>query len=164
LAPTPGRTRWTFATGGAVTATPGVADGAVYVGSGDGVVYALSERSGALRWATPVGAPVSAGGVLIPGHYVVGDRAGNVTTLARPSGAIARVMGLGSAVVGLAGAEDWIAATTAAGQVWGIKSSIVWEADVAPFAAAPTVVDGVVYTTATDGTLDADTIPGTPIP
>ena len=164
LSATTGRTRWTFATGGVVTATPSISNGVVYVGSGDGVVYALSERGGALMWSTPVGAAVSAGGVLTPQRYVVGDEAGHLTTLARRSGAIVRVRPLGSAVVGLAGAEDWIAVTTAAGQVWGIKSSIIWKADVAPFAAAPTVVDGVVYTAATDGALDADTIPGTPIP
>jgi outer membrane protein assembly factor BamB len=159
-----GRTRWTFATGGVVTATPSIADGVVYVGSGDGVVYALSERRGTLIWSTRVGAAVSAGGILTSGHYVVGDQAGHITTLAQPNGAIVVVRRLGSAVVGLAGAQDWIAATTAAGEVWGIKSIIVWEADVAPFASAPTVVDGVVYTATSDGTLAADTVPGTPIP
>ena len=164
LSATTGRTRWKFATGGAVTATPSIANGAIYIGSGDGVVYALSERRGVLLWSTPVGAAVSAGGVLTPQRYVVGDQAGHVTNLARRSGAIVRVRPLGSAVVGLAGAEDWIAVTTAAGEVWGIKSSIIWEADETPFSAAPAVVDGVVYTAAADGTVDADTIPGTPIP
>ncbi len=159
-----GRSRWTFHTGGVVTAMPSVADGEVYVGSSDGTVYALSERDGARVWSTQVGAAVSAGGVLTAGRYIVGDRDGNVVSLERKNGSIERVMRFGSAVVGLAGTEDWLAVTTAAGRVWGVKSSIVWEADVAPFAEAPTVVDGVVFTAAMNGTVEANTIPGTPIP
>jgi polyvinyl alcohol dehydrogenase (cytochrome) len=41
---------WFFPTGDAVTATPTVVDGVVYVGSWDDYFYALDLRSGALRW------------------------------------------------------------------------------------------------------------------
>ena len=41
---------WRFPTGDAVTATPTVVDGTVYVGSWDGYFYALDLSSGALRW------------------------------------------------------------------------------------------------------------------
>jgi len=41
---------WTFPTGDAVTATPTVVDGTVYVGSWDGWFYAVSLRTGRLRW------------------------------------------------------------------------------------------------------------------
>jgi len=44
------RQAWRFATGDAVTATPTVVGGVVYVGSWDGYFYALDLRSGALRW------------------------------------------------------------------------------------------------------------------
>jgi polyvinyl alcohol dehydrogenase (cytochrome) len=40
--------RWTFATGDAVTASPAVVDGVVYVGAWDGFFYALDAATGAL--------------------------------------------------------------------------------------------------------------------
>ncbi len=49
LAPTL-RQAWSFPTGDAVTATPTVVRGTVYVGSWDGYFYAIDLRSGALRW------------------------------------------------------------------------------------------------------------------
>lgn len=42
--------RWYFATGDAVTATPTVVDGTVYVGSWDTNFYAIDLRTGRLRW------------------------------------------------------------------------------------------------------------------
>jgi polyvinyl alcohol dehydrogenase (cytochrome) len=41
---------WFFPTGDAVTATPTVVGGTVYVGSWDGYFYALNYETGALRW------------------------------------------------------------------------------------------------------------------
>jgi outer membrane protein assembly factor BamB len=41
---------WTFQTGDAVSASPTVAGGVVYVGSWDGYFYALDANSGSLRW------------------------------------------------------------------------------------------------------------------
>lgn len=41
---------WTFPTGDAVTATPTVVNGTVYVGSWDGWFYALDLETGVLRW------------------------------------------------------------------------------------------------------------------
>ncbi|MGB6177491.1 MAG: PQQ-binding-like beta-propeller repeat protein [Methylocella sp.] len=41
---------WTFTTGDAVSASPTVADGVVYVGSWDGYFYALDAHSGSLIW------------------------------------------------------------------------------------------------------------------
>lgn len=42
--------RWFFATGDAVSASPTVVDGVVYVGSWDGFFYALDARTGEPRW------------------------------------------------------------------------------------------------------------------
>jgi outer membrane protein assembly factor BamB len=44
------RPAWRFATGDAVTATPTVVAGVVYVGSWDGYFYAVDLRTGELRW------------------------------------------------------------------------------------------------------------------
>ncbi|HSS09653.1 MAG TPA: PQQ-binding-like beta-propeller repeat protein, partial [Acidimicrobiales bacterium] len=44
------RPAWSFPTGDAVTATPTVVGGTVYVGSWDGFFYAIDLRTGQLRW------------------------------------------------------------------------------------------------------------------
>jgi polyvinyl alcohol dehydrogenase (cytochrome) len=44
------RQAWSFPTGDAVTATPTVVAGTVYVGSWDGYFYAIALRTGKLRW------------------------------------------------------------------------------------------------------------------
>jgi outer membrane protein assembly factor BamB len=49
LAPTL-RKAWEFRTGDAVTATPTVVKGTIYVGSWDGFFYAIDLRTGGLRW------------------------------------------------------------------------------------------------------------------
>src|SRR5438552_2476767 len=41
---------WDFATADAVSASPAVVDGVVYVGAWDGFFYALDAASGALKW------------------------------------------------------------------------------------------------------------------
>jgi outer membrane protein assembly factor BamB len=48
------RQAWFFRTGDAVTATPTVVDGTVYVGSWDDYFYALNLETGKLRWKTEV--------------------------------------------------------------------------------------------------------------
>lgn len=41
---------WTFVTGDAVTASPAIVGGVVYVGAWDGFFYALDARTGSLKW------------------------------------------------------------------------------------------------------------------
>jgi outer membrane protein assembly factor BamB len=43
----------------AITATPNIADGVVYVGSQDTSVYALDARTGAKRWSFPTNGPIT---------------------------------------------------------------------------------------------------------
>src|ERR1700692_1295314 len=44
------RQKWSYATGDAVSASPTVVDGGVYIGSWDGFFYAIDASTGALRW------------------------------------------------------------------------------------------------------------------
>src|SRR5439155_13861150 len=41
---------WNFPTGDAVSASPAVVDGVVYIGAWDGFFYALDAATGALKW------------------------------------------------------------------------------------------------------------------
>jgi outer membrane protein assembly factor BamB len=68
---------WEFKTGGAVIGSPVVANGTVYVGSGDGAVYALSQTDGRLLWHAKTGGEVNATPAIVADSvYVVsGDGA-----------------------------------------------------------------------------------------
>ncbi len=61
-----GTVAWEFKAGGAFPASPTIADGAVYAGSSDGRVYALSLADGKLRWSydakEEMGTPPAVGG------------------------------------------------------------------------------------------------------
>ena len=50
-----GKTRWSFATGGAVRLAPSVDSGKVYAGSDDGYAYCLEAESGKLIWQVRAG-------------------------------------------------------------------------------------------------------------
>ena len=50
---------WHFETGGGVTASPAVANGAVYIASGDGNVYALDATTGDELWHFDTGGPLA---------------------------------------------------------------------------------------------------------
>jgi outer membrane protein assembly factor BamB len=52
--------RFVFRTGAAIRSTPALSQGVLYFGSGDGNVYALDSRSGAVRWRIAADGPVSA--------------------------------------------------------------------------------------------------------
>ncbi|MBC8139611.1 MAG: PQQ-binding-like beta-propeller repeat protein, partial [Fibrella sp.] len=56
-----GKTRWQFASGGALFSVPLVESGTVYVGSGDHFVYALDAATGKQRWKYETGGSVLAG-------------------------------------------------------------------------------------------------------
>ena len=66
--------KWRFRAGAAILSSPAVAEGRVYFGSSDHVVYAVNEQTGALMWkfATQgrvTGSPAVAGGRLYVGSY-----------------------------------------------------------------------------------------------
>ena len=67
--------RWRFVTGDAVDSSPAVADGMVYVGSGDGG-YAIDAATGQVRWRYITGGLVSPPAVVGGMVYIGSDRQG----------------------------------------------------------------------------------------
>ncbi|HEV2361865.1 MAG TPA: PQQ-binding-like beta-propeller repeat protein, partial [Acidimicrobiales bacterium] len=172
LSATTGAVRWRFTTGGAVAGSATIAGGDVYLGSADGSAYSLNESTGAKLWSTATPAAITAGGVYFDSTvkagtlYVVGSSDGTVTYMTQATGAVVSTTKLGGAIVGIAGTNGWITATTASGGLYGMKRTgeLEWVTSTGGFASAPVIVDGVVFTTGTDQTVRAFTVPGTPIP
>jgi eukaryotic-like serine/threonine-protein kinase len=53
-----GSVKWKFKTEGAVVSSPAIADGVIYVGSGDGNLYAIDQETGTQKWKFDTGEPV----------------------------------------------------------------------------------------------------------
>src|ERR1043166_4827626 len=64
---------WSFKTGGPVKSSPVVADGTVFVGSGDGNLYALGLADGKKTWDFKTTAPVDAPPLFVQGKIFVGN-------------------------------------------------------------------------------------------
>src|SRR6185312_16375226 len=53
------KVKWKFHTDGSVFSSPAVVNGVVYIGSGDGNLYAVDQGTGALKWKFPTGSRVT---------------------------------------------------------------------------------------------------------
>jgi outer membrane protein assembly factor BamB len=62
--------KWRFKTRGKIRSTPVVADGRVFVGSGDGFLYAVDARTGTLVWKFETGGDVSSSPAVAAGVVV----------------------------------------------------------------------------------------------
>ena len=64
---------WTATTGGPVDSSPAVANGAVYIGSDDGKVYACNATTGATLWTATMGGAVKSTPAVDNGIVYVGS-------------------------------------------------------------------------------------------
>src|SRR5881396_4137925 len=64
---------WSFKTGGPVKSSAAVVDGHVFIGSGDGNVYALDLASGKKGWAARTGGPVDSSPLVLDGKVFFGS-------------------------------------------------------------------------------------------
>jgi len=66
--------KWSFHTHGEVISSPAIADGVVYVGSNDGNLYAIDQRTGLKKWSYATDAritssPAIANGIVYCSSY-----------------------------------------------------------------------------------------------
>ena len=78
--------KWSYTTGG-VDSSPAVANGVVYVGSGDFNVYALNASTGAKLWSYATGNSVESSPAVANGVVYVGSADANVYALNASTGA-----------------------------------------------------------------------------
>ena len=50
--------KWSFKTEGPIFSSPAIADGVIYLGSGDGFIYAIDQKNGTQKWKLKTAAPI----------------------------------------------------------------------------------------------------------
>ncbi len=81
-----GGVRWEVPTGGAVRSSPAVTRNRVFVGSGDGFLYAIDRASGRVVWRYPAGARVDASPAVAQRLVVGATIGGRIFALSETSG------------------------------------------------------------------------------
>jgi outer membrane protein assembly factor BamB len=127
--PGQGGVRWRVATGGAVRSTPAVTPTRVYVGSGDGMLYAIERRAGRVVWRFRAGAAVDASPAVAGGLVVAATSGGRIFAVNEASGRLA-----------------W-SVTTGTGLPYHVFPAGKWDL----WASSPVVVDSTVVIGAPDG-------------
>jgi outer membrane protein assembly factor BamB len=122
--------QWRVPTDGDVIATPAVANGVVYVGSGSGVMYALDERTGDARWTVNLGSPISSSASVANALVYVGTRDGRLHALDAATGR----------------QKWWVPTGATIPFPWGHESGDMWTS-------SPTVANGLVLFGGGDGLL-----------
>ena len=69
--------KWTFRTHGQIVSSPAVVDGTVYIGSGDGNLYAIDRQTSVQRWAFRTQSRVSSSPAVANGLVYFGSYDGN---------------------------------------------------------------------------------------
>ena len=122
--------QWRVPTDGDVIATPAVAAGVVYAGSGSGVMYALDERTGDARWTVNLQSPIESSAAVAGGIVYAGTRDGRLHALDAATGK-----------------QRWFVPTGAVIPFpWGHESGDVWTS-------SPTIANGLVLFGGGDGLL-----------
>jgi eukaryotic-like serine/threonine-protein kinase len=167
-----GGVQWRVQTGGPVQSTPVVANGTVYVGSGDGHLYALDARTGAQRWRFAAGHAVSSSPAVAAGLVYVGSRDGAYYAVDAGTGTLRWRVETGPDAPlawGFESGDLYTASPAVAGglALLGGSDGQVWAVDAASGAvrwrfrtqgrvrSSPAVAEGRVYVGSMDGTLYA---------
>jgi outer membrane protein assembly factor BamB len=165
---TTGTIAWTYGTSGAVSASPIIYDGRAFAASTNGSLYALAETTGDLDWSFATGSAITASPAIVQAHLVLGSSNSTLYDLLPSNGSILFQLSEPSGVVGVAGAGDFIAATTGNGTIEGSKQAsgnpVAWLATQgSSLTTAPTVVNGEVFVTGQNDVVAAYAVQGTPL-
>jgi eukaryotic-like serine/threonine-protein kinase len=148
-APTLGSVQWRFQTKAKIISSPAVADGVVYIGSGDGNVYAVRAADGVLAWKFATRGPVNSSPAVWAGSVFVSSLDGNVYALGAASGRLKwRFKTAGERRFTAPGIHGLIPRTESMPDPYDV------------FLSSPAVVDGTVYIGSGDHNvyaLDAET-------
>jgi outer membrane protein assembly factor BamB len=158
--------RWQAAIGGAVDNSPVIAQGRVFVGSDNGVVYSFSESAGRRNWARKVGTSVTGSMAYQAGHLYVGAADGSLTALRASSGSVMWSEPLAGPVTGVSVTDGMLFTESSNGTVTGLRigGEVVWLAKTgAGLAGSPAIMDNSVFVGGEDNGLYCFTPYGEPV-
>ena len=128
--------KWTYATGGAVTSSPVVVDGKVYIGSNDEYLHCIDAYTGIGIWKFKTNFRIASSPTVVDGKVYIGPDDGNIYCINAETGT-----------------EIWKK------DAGGLQSHIMVEVSTWQVRSSPIIVDGKLYVGALDGKvycLDAD--------
>lgn len=159
--PTDGvRERWRFDVADEAFAPPVVVDGTVYVGSGNGTLYALDAATGQQQWGFSTGNDVGTAPAVVDGTVYFGSDDGNVYAVSAADGSEQWRTSLGLQVrssptvvdgtvhVGGVGGVVYALDAATGDETWSFTTND-------PVYGAPAVVEGIVYAATENGTVYA---------
>ena len=124
-----GGIRWRVRTNGPIRSSPAVTASHLYVGSGDGSLYAITRSSGAITWRFRAGGPVDASPAVAGGLVVAATIAGRIFAVDQASGRLRWARQTGPA----------LPRNSSIGGAWDL------------WASSPTIVDRTVLIGGVDG-------------
>src|SRR5579871_2810054 len=151
---------WTTATGSWVFSSPAIVNGVVYVGSGDGALYALSLSTGAVIWKAQTGGELHVSPAVVNGVVYSSSTDGTISAYDAATGQViwtvmtgytgASSPAVAGNVVYLGGGKNQLLALST------VNGSTIWSATLGgPIASSPAVAGGSVYVGNGDGHLYA---------
>ena len=160
-----GTTAWSTSVGGAVTATPVIGQNDVFVSSLDDTLYAFKETSGTPEWTYDTGGSITASVADVQSNLIVGSSDGSLNYLTPSTGKPTYHIVLGQPVVGIAGADNFVASVGSGGDILGSKPAATnphaWKTTQGTaLDSAPTVVNGEVIVAGENGQVVVYTPPG----
>jgi eukaryotic-like serine/threonine-protein kinase len=93
-----GGLQWRVQTNGPVRSSPVIAAATIYIGSGDGHVYAINANTGVVRWRHATGAAIPSTPAVANGLVLVNGNDGRFRALRAPDGRLAWSFATGAAI------------------------------------------------------------------
>ena len=157
--------RWQVSAGGAVDNSPVIAQGRVFVGSANGVVYSFSESTGQRNWSTPAGTSVTGSMAFQAGHLYVGAADDRLTALRASNGSVMWSEPLAGPITGVSATDGMLFTESSNGTVSGLRigGEVVWLARTgAGLNGSPAIMDNSVFVGGQDNGLYCFTPYGEP--
>lgn len=156
------RLKWSYKTGAAVSSSPAVANGVVYVGSGDGNVYALKASTGTKFWSYATSGAVASSPAVANGRVYVASSNGNVYALKASTGALLwsyTIGGLVTSSPAVANGVVYVGGGSGNNSVWALNANtgaLLWSYTTGnEVNSSPAVANGVVYFGSSDNNVYA---------
>ncbi len=150
---------WQAQTGGGINSEAAVVGGIVYIGSGDGFLFALDAASGETRWRFDAGEAVDSAPVVANGAVFITSRNNELIAVRAESGEEAWRFPTASGDASAVYADETIFVAGSDGSVYALdpdNGSVKWSHALGTETArTPAFADGVLFAGTTDGQLVA---------